>query len=116
MELDPVQQNLDLYPIEEGFYLDGRVSSAIDEKFAADDSILESPFKDILLKEVTVTAKRPPFYYSKPDITINLDDKDPTGKKYRSVSDMIRQEFGEKAFTRSNGKPCMPTLVGTTPL
>jgi hypothetical protein len=84
---------------------------AVSEKFAEADPVTEPPAKDILLKEVEVTAKKLPSYSLNPDITINLDDRDPTGKKYSNVMDMIRKEFGQKAFTGSDGRPCMPALV-----
>jgi hypothetical protein len=55
--------------------------------------------KYIKLPEVNVTAKSDHTGYSTPDKTIDLDKKDPSGKKYPGLFQMIYVEFGEKAFT-----------------
>jgi hypothetical protein len=87
---------------------------AINEKFSEMKSANEPDIKYINLPEVTIKAKSHPLY-SKPDIMINLDKKDVTGKKYSSLFQMISEEFGEKAFTaigfaaRGNAYP--PILV-----
>jgi hypothetical protein len=86
----------------------------LNEKFAEMESLNASNIKYKYLPEVTVKAKSHP-WYSKPDITINLDKKDPTGKKYNSIFQMIYEEFGEKAFTAigfgASGYAIQPILV-----
>jgi hypothetical protein len=74
-----------------------------------------SPYKKYInLAEVKIKAKSKP-WYSTPDITINLDKKDPTGKKYNSLFQLIYEEFGEKAFTakgfNAKGNMYVPILV-----
>ena len=70
--------------------------------------------KYINLAEVKIKAKSKP-WYSTPDVTINLDKKDPTGKKYNSLFQLIYEEFGEKAFTakgfNAKGNIYSPILV-----
>ena len=87
---------------------------SLDKKYTEADSLTGQDIKYIKLGEVTVTAKSHP-WYSKPDVTINLEKKDPTGKKYNSIMQMIYAEFGEKAFTATGydtkGKMHMPILV-----
>jgi hypothetical protein len=73
------------------------------------------PYKKYInLAEVKIKAKSKP-WYSTPDVTINLDKKDPTGKKYNSLFQMIYEEFGEKAFTakgfNAKGNIYNPILV-----
>ena len=62
------------------------------------DSPDELNIKYIEIPEVVIKAKSR-VWYSTPDITINLEKKDPTGKKYNSLFQMIAEEFGDKAFT-----------------
>ena len=87
---------------------------ALNEKFAETKSANDSKIKYINLPEVTIKAKIRAAY-SKPDVTVNLDKKDPTGKKYNSLFQMIYEEFGEKAFTATgwgtSGKAYQPMLV-----
>ena len=71
----------------------------LDKKFTETDSADRSDIKYINLPEVTIKAKSDRSGYSSPDITINLNKEDPTGKKYSSLFQMIYKEFGEKAFT-----------------
>ena len=73
------------------------------------------PYKKyIKLAEVKIKAKSKP-WYSTPDVTINLDKKDPTGKKFSNLFQMIYAEFGEKAFTakgfNAKGNIYNPILV-----
>lgn len=82
----------------------------INEKFAEKDTT-SVPDKYIMLKEVIVKARRSRVPDSKPDKTVNLAKTDPTGKKYGSLMQMIREEFGDKAFIDTRGKPCSPILV-----
>jgi hypothetical protein len=88
---------------------------ALDKKFSEIDSANRLDIKYINLPEVKVTAKSDRTGYSAPDITINLDKSDPTGKKYNSLFQMIYEEFGEKAFTAigfaTHGKIYNPILV-----
>ncbi|MGD0755142.1 MAG: hypothetical protein ABR927_08795 [Bacteroidales bacterium] len=70
----------------------------LNEKFAEIESLNKSDTNSINIPEVIIKAKSHP-WNSKPDITINLDKKDPTGEKYSSLFQMIYEEFGEKAFT-----------------
>jgi hypothetical protein len=72
---------------------------AIDKIFNKIDSADKQNIKYINLPEVKVTAKSDRTGYSAPEITIDLDKKDPTGKKYTSLFQLIYSEFGEKAFT-----------------
>jgi hypothetical protein len=71
--------------------------------------------KYISIPEVKITAKSDRTGYSAPDKMIDLEKKDPTGKKYSSLFQMIYKEFGEKAFTatgyEARGKPYNPILV-----
>ena len=82
----------------------------ISEKFSQKDSISERPENYYLIPEITVKAKTW-LYYSKPDVTVDLDKTDPTGKKYNSLFQMIAEEFGEKAFTGHNGYRVTPVLI-----
>jgi hypothetical protein len=88
---------------------------ALDKKFSEIDSANRLDIKYIKIPEVTIKAKSDRTGYSAPDITINLDKKDPTGKKYFSLFQMIYEEFGEKAFTaigfETQGKIYNPILV-----
>ena len=72
---------------------------AIDRKFSEVDSVEKLFGKYIKIPEVKITAKADHSGYSAPDKTIDLYKKDPTGKKYSSLFQMIYEEFGEKAFT-----------------
>jgi hypothetical protein len=72
---------------------------ALDKKFGEIDLTNGPDIKYINLPEVKILAKSDRSGYSAPDITINLDKKDPTGKKYSSLFQLIYEEFGEKAFT-----------------
>ncbi len=87
---------------------------SLEKRFTEADSAIREDIKYIKLGEVTVKAKSHPMY-SNPDITINLEKKDPTGKKYSSIFQMIYSEFGEKAFTATGfgtkGTMHMPILV-----
>jgi len=87
---------------------------SLDEKYAEADSLAGQDIKYIKLGVVTIKAKSHP-WYSKPDVTLNLDKEDPTGKKYSSIMQMIYAEFGEKAFTATGfgtkGKTYNPILV-----
>ena len=87
---------------------------ALNEKYAEMKSLDASNIKYNYIPEVSVRAKSHP-WYSKPDITNNLDKKDPTGKKYSSLFQMIYEEFGEKAFTAigpwTSGNSYQPILV-----
>jgi hypothetical protein len=71
--------------------------------------------KYINIPEVKITAKSDHTGYSAPDKMIDLEKKDPTGKKYSSLFQMIYEEFGEKAFTATgfgtHGKTYSPILV-----
>jgi hypothetical protein len=71
--------------------------------------------KYISIPEVKITAKSDRTGYSAPDKMIDLEKKDPTGKKYSSLFQMIYKEFGEKAFTASGyparGEIYNPILV-----
>ena len=84
------------------------------ERFAEADSAIGPAIKYINLPEVTIKAKshNPS---SAPDVVINLNKKDPTGKKYSSLFQLIYEEFGEKAFTATGygtkGVQHMPILV-----
>jgi hypothetical protein len=86
----------------------------LNEKFAEMKSLNASNIKYKYLPEVMVKAKSHP-RYSKPDVTINLEKKDPTGKKYQNLFQMIYEEFGEKAFTAigfgASGNAIQPILV-----
>jgi hypothetical protein len=88
---------------------------ALDRKFSEIDSAYRLDNKYIHLPEVKVTAKSDRSGYSAPDKTVNLEKKDPTGKKYSGLFQMIYEEFGEKAFTvsgfGSHGKVHYPILV-----
>jgi len=88
---------------------------ALDKKFSDIDSANKLDIKYIKLNEVKVTAKADRTGYSAPDKTIDLVKKDPTGKKYNSIFQMIYEEFGEKAFTATgfgtSKKVHMPILV-----
>jgi hypothetical protein len=88
---------------------------ALNKKFAEIDSANGLNIKYINLPEVKILAKSDRSGYSAPEITINLDKKDPTGKKYFSLFQMIYEEFGEKAFTATGfatrGKIYNPILV-----
>ncbi len=85
-----------------------------EEKPAVNETDNEPKIKIHKLPEVIVKARRNRFYF-KPDVTINLDKKDPTGKKYYSLFQMIYAEFGEKAFSATgfatHGKAYNPILV-----
>ena len=87
---------------------------ALNRKSIDIDSANEPYKKYINLAEVKIKAKSKP-WYSTPDVTINLDKKDPTGKKYNSLFQMIYEEFGEKAFTakgfNAKGNIYNPILV-----
>jgi hypothetical protein len=86
----------------------------LNEKYAEMESLEASNIKYNYLPEVSVRAKSHP-WYSKPDVMINLDKKDPTGKKYQNLFQMISEEFGEKAFTAigpwTSGNAYKPILV-----
>ncbi|MGD0756289.1 MAG: hypothetical protein ABR927_14650 [Bacteroidales bacterium] len=86
----------------------------LNEKYAEMESLDASNIKYNYLPEVSVRAKSHP-WYSKPDVMINLDKKDPTGKKYQNLFQMIYEEFGEKAFTAigfgAAGNAIQPILV-----
>jgi hypothetical protein len=88
---------------------------APDKKFSEIDSADRQNIKYINIPEVKITAKSDRTGYSAPDKTIDLNKKDPTGKKYSSVFEMIYEEFGEKAFTATgfgtHGKVFNPILV-----
>ncbi len=88
---------------------------ALDKKFNEIDSVNGPDIKYINLPEVKITAKSDRSGYSAPEISLNLDKKDPTGKKYNSLFQLIYEEFGEKAFTATgygtNGKMYNPILV-----
>ena len=88
---------------------------ALDKKFSEIDSADRMFIKYIKIPEVKITAKSDRAGYSAPDKTIDLNKKDPTGKKYSSVFQMIYEEFGEKAFTATgfgtHGKVFNPILV-----
>jgi hypothetical protein len=92
-----------------------RYIKVLDKIFSEIDSSDRLDMKYINLPEVKVTAKSDRTGYSAPDKTINLDKKDPTGKKYNSIFQMIYEEFGEKAFTAkgfaTQGKAYNPILV-----
>ena len=88
---------------------------ALDKKFSEIDSANRQTIKYIKLPEVKVTAKSDRTGYSAPDKMIDLDKKDPTGKKYSGLFQMINEEFGQKAFTvtgyGTQGKVYYPILV-----
>ena len=88
---------------------------ALDKKFSEIESTLEQDRKYINLPEVKVIARADHSGYLTPDVTLDLDKKDPTGKKYYSLFQMIYEEFGEKAFTATGydtrGKMYNPILV-----
>lgn len=115
---------LDTFPLPEISYRNNELPypsyktaflGALDEKFTEPDSAYDSPFKTINLAEVKITAKADRTGYSSPDAEIDLNKKDPTGKKYNSLFQMIYEEFGEKAFTATgfgtHGKSYTPILV-----
>lgn len=87
---------------------------ALDEKFTFADSIYATDIKYINLPEVRIKARLNPTIFT-PDVEIDLNKTDPTGKRYSSLFQMIHQEFGEKAFTATgygtNGKMFNPILV-----
>lgn len=86
-----------------------------DKKFSEIDSANKLFIKYIKIPEVKITAKADHSGYSAPDKTIDLNKKDPTGKKYRSLFQLIYQEFGEKAFLatgyEARGQTYNPILV-----
>jgi hypothetical protein len=88
---------------------------AMERKFTEIDSTDRLIIKYIKIPEVKITAKSDRSGYSSPDKIINLDKKDPTGKKYLSLFQMIYNEFGEKAFTATgypaHGEIYNPILV-----
>jgi len=88
---------------------------ALDNKFSEIDSAKGPDRKYINLPEVKVISRSDRSGYSSPDISINLEKKDPTGEKYSSLFQMIYEEFGEKAFTATGfgtkGKSYSPILV-----
>ena len=88
---------------------------ALDRRFSEVDLIKGQDIKYINLPEVKIQAKSNMSGYSAPDKTIDLIKKDPTGKKYSSIFQLIYEEFGEKAFTASgfgtHGKAYTPILV-----
>jgi len=88
---------------------------ALDKKFSEIDTAGGPGIKYINLPEVKITAKSDRSGYSAPEITIDLDKNDPTGKKYSSLFQMIYEEFGEKAFTATgygtHGRMYNPILV-----
>ena len=121
--IDDLRFNLDTVAFPEINYLNNELPyisyrpgylKTINEKFAEKDSVNVFNIKYIMIPEVVVKAKSR-VWYSTPDITINLDKKDPTGNKYNSLFQMIAEEFGEKAFTGlgfdSGGKSYPPFLV-----
>lgn len=87
---------------------------ALDEKFTFADSIYATDIKYINLPEVRIKARLNPTIFT-PDVEIDLNKTDPTGKRYSNLFQMIHQEFGEKAFTATgygtNGKMYNPILV-----
>jgi CarboxypepD_reg-like domain len=88
---------------------------AIDYKFSEIDSVRRLDIKYIKIPEVIIKAKADHTGYSAPDKTIDLEKKDPTGKKYGSLFQLIYQEFGEKAFLatgyEARGQTYNPILV-----
>jgi hypothetical protein len=72
---------------------------ALDRKFTEIDSSNRLIIKYIKIPEVKITAKSDRTGYSAPDKMIDLNKKDPTGKKYSGLFQMIYEEFGEKAFS-----------------
>ena len=121
--IDDLDFTLDTIPIPEINYRNNELPfvsykpgylKILNEKFAEMESLNTSNIKYNYLPEVTVKAKSHP-RYSKPDVMINLDKKDPTGKKYQNVFQMIYAEFGEKAFTAkgftASGYAHQPILV-----
>jgi hypothetical protein len=88
---------------------------ALDKKFNEIDLANGPGIKYIKIPEVKVVAKSNRSGYSSPDVTIDLNKKDPTGKKYFSLFQMIYAEFGEKAFTATgfgtHGKTFTPILI-----
>ena len=89
-------------------------TGALNKKSIEIDSTIGPYKKYINLAEVKIKAKSKP-WYSAPDVTINLDKKDPTGKKYNNLFQLIYEEFGEKAFTakgfNAKGNIYNPILV-----
>ena len=121
--IDDLDFTLDTIPIPEINYRNNELPfvsykpgylKILNEKFAEMESLNTSNIKYNYLPEVTVKAKSHP-RYSKPDVMINLDKKDPTGKKYQNLFQMIYAEFGEKAFTAkgftASGYAHQPILV-----
>lgn len=88
--------------------------NALNYRFAELDSIFGQEIKYINLPEVKIRA-RSHYSYSTPDVVIDLNKKDPSGKKYSSVFELIYEEFGEKAFTaqgfNAKGNIYNPILV-----
>jgi hypothetical protein len=86
----------------------------LNKRFAEMQPSNEPRIKYNNLPEVIVKAKSHHLYF-KPDITIDLEKKDPMGKKYSSLFQMIYEEFGEKAFTAiglvTSGQAYPPILV-----
>ncbi len=62
-----------------------------------------------------IQARKDRTGYSTPEVTIDLNKADQTGKKYASLFQIIYGEFGEKAFTAvgfdTKGKAFNPILV-----
>jgi hypothetical protein len=88
-----------LSPVEKGFCTGGSVykpgSSGSSGSYKLNYLDFKSGFNGI----AKVTAKADRSGYSAPDKMLDLDKKDPTGKKYSSLFQLRYQEFGEKAFT-----------------
>ena len=89
--------------------------NALDRKFSEIDTVDKQNIKYINLREVKVTAKSDRTGYSAPDKTIDLNKKDPTGKNYSGLFQLIYEEFGEKAFAvngfGTHGSVYYPILV-----
>ncbi|HEX2968608.1 MAG TPA: hypothetical protein VHO46_05845, partial [Bacteroidales bacterium] len=87
---------------------------ALKREFAEADSLSGKDIKYINLPEVRIKAKSN-YSYSTPNIELDLGKKDPTGKKYNNLFQMIYEEFGEKAFTgigfNAKGHMYNPILV-----
>lgn len=118
-KIDEISFSLDTFPVPEINYRNNELPyislkpgylRTISEKFAEKDFANEQNIKYILIPEIVVKA-RSRIWYSKPDIAVNLEKKDPTGKKYNSLFQMITEEFGDKAFSDGVGNNCSPILI-----
>jgi hypothetical protein len=121
--IDDLGFNLDTIPVPGINYRNNELTfvsykpgylKTLNEKYTEMKSLDASNIKYNYIPEVSVRAKSHP-WYSKPDVMINLDKKDPTGKKYQNLFQMIYEEFGEKAFTAigfgTAGNAIQPILV-----